>query len=137
MGLTADKDLIATTINLANGGEMLPESSIKDYLVGIPDYRIAGYHEKMNEWMRLAANNQNRNQTLTVNMSEGKRTSWKDYGYKEVKGSGTEGIFPFFSASDGPTGNSVHLKTEGRETEISLTIAAIGLELLPVTSGRW
>jgi hypothetical protein len=70
-------------------------------------------------------------------MSEGKRTSWKDYGYKEVKGSGTEGIFPFFSTSDGPTGNSVHLKTEGRETEISLTIAAIGLELLPVTSGRW
>lgn len=137
MGLVVDKDLIAKAIHMANGGSKLPETSIKDYIVGVPNYQIAGYNEKMNEWMRLAANGHKRDQIIIINVSEGKQTCWSDYGYEEVDGSGSQGIFPFLSALDGQTGNKFGLNTEGRETDISLTIAAIGLELLSVTAGRW
>ena len=116
----------------------MPETSIKEYIVGVPDYRIPGYNLIMNEWMRLAADPKAaRNQVLRIDVSEGKETSWRDYGYREVHGSGSHGIFPFFSATDGQTGEKFNFKTEGRETDISLTIAAIGLSLLPVTAGLW
>jgi hypothetical protein len=118
----------------------VPVSEIEPYIVQLPYYGIQGYHTLMNEWMRLAADPKaKRNQLLTINVNEGKETRWEDYGYKEVHGSGSVGIFPFFRAivKHGDTEETYTLNTEGRETEISLKVAAIGMQLLPVNAGLW
>ncbi|KAJ7034386.1 hypothetical protein C8F04DRAFT_1101718 [Mycena alexandri] len=137
-GIMADRDLIAQVEEVANGGTKPPEADISPFLFRVPDYSMAGYRSQMNDWMRLSTSGQ-RDQVITIDVKQGRETKWSDYGFKEVKGSGSVGLFPFFSisAGGGSSEEKQTLKTEGREDEISLSLAAVGFSLIPVASGIW
>jgi hypothetical protein len=123
---------------VANGGNKPPEADISPYFIRVPEYSMSGYRSQMNEWMRLSTSGQ-RDQVITIDVKQGRETKWSDYGFKEIKGSGSVGLFPFFSISAGGGSSEERqtLKTEGREDEISLSLAAVGFSLIPVTSGTW
>jgi hypothetical protein len=134
----ADRDLIAQVEEVANGGTKPPEADISSFLFRVPDYSMAGYRSQMNDWMRLSTSGQ-RDQVITIDVKQGRETKWSDYGFKEIKGSGSVGLFPFFSTSAGGGSSEERrtLKTDGREDEISLSLAAVGFSLIPVASGIW
>ncbi|KAJ7034391.1 hypothetical protein C8F04DRAFT_1183210 [Mycena alexandri] len=138
VGITADRDLVAQMEEVANGGNKPPAADISPYFIRVPEYSMAGYRSQMNDWMRLSTSGQ-RDQVITIDIKQGRETKWSDYGFKEIKGSGSVGLFPFFSisAGGGSSEEKQTLKTEGREDEISLSLAAVGFSLIPVTSGTW
>lgn len=135
-----DKDLVASFEEEANGGKKPSAEDLRPYIARVPQYGMQGYHQLMNDWLAKAGSGKPvRDQVITINMNEGKTTRWSDYGYKEVHGSGSVGVFPFFRATvkHSQKEETYTLNTKGRETDISLKISAIGISLLPVTAGLW
>ena len=138
-GLVDDKDLIAEAIQSANSGVKPDPASIQQSTIRVPAYTIQSYISSVQAWITAAGNGASRDQVITIDIDQGKNTTWQDYGFNEVRGGGGSGFWPFFSAEVYVSGRweTRTLRTSGREADISLELAMIGIQKFDVQSGQW
>jgi len=138
-GLVDDQDLISRAIQYANSGEKLPDQDIRQSVIRVPAYSIATYISGVQAWITESSHGGTRDQVVTININEGEHTTWEDYGFKEVRGGGNVGFWPFFSAQVYMSGRweSRELKTSHRENDVRLSLAMIGIQKFDVRPGEW
>ncbi|KAG6850302.1 hypothetical protein H0H93_015244 [Arthromyces matolae] len=137
-GLVDDQDLIVKAIEYANSGVEPPRGSIEQSIIPVPLYSIRTYNSTVQAWITVKDHGATRDQVITIDINQGQNTSWSDYGFKQVKG-GSNGFWPFFSAQVhvGDKSETRTLETKGRENDISLKIAMIGIQKFDVSPGLW
>ncbi|KAF5380287.1 hypothetical protein D9757_007975 [Collybiopsis confluens] len=101
-GMIDDPDLIATATQYANSGVKPPESDIRQSLSLVPAYTIQTYTSTLQAWITASGHGATRDQVITIDINQGRSTTWDDYGFKEVRGGGGVGFWPFFWAEDVP-----------------------------------
>lgn len=76
---------------------------------------------------------------ITIDIDHGKNTTWQDYGFREVRGGGGVGFWPFFSAEVNVSGKweTRTLETSGREADISIELAMLAMQKFDVQPGQW
>ncbi|THU89675.1 hypothetical protein K435DRAFT_968985 [Dendrothele bispora CBS 962.96] len=138
-GLVDDQDLISKATQYANSGIKPPESDISQSLAFVPAYTIGTYITTVQAWITAAGKGATRDQVITIDINQGKNTKWEDYGFKEVRGGGGVGFWPFFWAEVYVNNKweKRTLKTEGREDSISMQLAMIGIQKFDINSGQW
>ena len=136
-GLVDNQGLIANVINDANNGKKAPEQLIAQSTVRVPAYTIANYVSTVQAWIIKSKQGATRDEVITIDIKQGRNTKWEDYGFKEVRGGSNIG--PFFSAEVHVNGKweSRTLKTKGREDDISLQLAMIGIQKFDIRGGEW
>ncbi|KAG6850303.1 hypothetical protein H0H93_015245 [Arthromyces matolae] len=137
-GLVNDQDLIVKAIEYANSGVEFPREPIDQSTIPVPLYSIPTYDRSVKAWITANKHGATRDQVVTIDINQGRNTSWSEYGFKQVKG-GSNGFWPFLSAQVyvGNKSETRTLKTKGRENDISLKIAMTGIEKFDVQQGIW
>jgi len=138
-GLVSDQDLIASAIDYANSGVKPPADTITQSTIRIPAYTIATYTSGVQAWITASGHGATRDQVMTIDIDQGRNTTWEDYGFKEVHGGGGGGFWPFFSAKvyHNSQEETRTLQTSGRENSISLSLAMIGIQKFDIRPGEW
>ncbi|KAG6827073.1 hypothetical protein H0H92_013277 [Tricholoma furcatifolium] len=142
-----NEDEIANSIEYANHGKMFPSpkggASDSDDVIRVPEYSIPDYRNAVQGWITAARNGAARDQTITIDMKQGNKTTWGDYGFSDTNisgGEGDAGFWPFFHAdvrgADGKW-DSMTLDTKNHENEVSLTLAMIGMGKFDTRPGQW
>ncbi|KAE9389926.1 hypothetical protein BT96DRAFT_980533 [Gymnopus androsaceus JB14] len=138
-GLLDDRDLIDKAIRYANSGVKPPPEDIAQSTIRVPAYTIPSYVSWVQSLITASGNGATRDQVITIDVNQGKKTSWEDYGFKEVKGGGSVGFWPFFSAEVNVNNKweTRTLNTSGRENAITMQLAMIGIQKFDIQSGQW
>jgi hypothetical protein len=138
-GLVEDKDLIASAIQSASTGAKYDPASIAQSTIRVPAYTIATYDSGVQAWITQSGNSATRDQVLTIDIDQGKNTSWSDYGFKHVSGGGGVGFWPFFYARVYYNNEWVTrtLNFSGRENDVSIKLAMIGIQKFDIQPGQW
>ncbi|KAG6917398.1 hypothetical protein DXG01_002667 [Tephrocybe rancida] len=109
----------------------------------VPLYSIDTYTKAVDHWYEITKGipreKVKRDQVITIDISEGRKTNWEDYGFKEVRGGGNVGFWPFFHAdvNNRSTTERRELNTKDRESCIDLVLAMVGVLKFDVTAGLW
>lgn len=76
---------------------------------------------------------------ITIDINQGRNTSWEDYGFKKVHGGGGVRFWPFFSSEVYVCGQweTRTWKTADREDGISLQLVTIGVTEFDIQPGAW
>lgn len=134
-----DQKIIDTIVKKAKSGEPMPQEGWSHAVLQVPLYSIGTYASIVQAWINESSNGGKRNQTLTIDVANGRSTKWEDYGFKVVHGDENIGLFPLFSFEvkvDNKTETHT-LKTENREDCILLELSMLGLQEFKVTPGVW
>ncbi|KAF5363120.1 hypothetical protein D9757_011714 [Collybiopsis confluens] len=138
-GLIEDADFISQALKSAKNGEQLAQRAITQAIFRIPQYTIPNYASTVQSWIEASSRGAPRDQVITIDVNEGRKTKWEDFGFKEVSsGSGT-GFWPFFY-SEVFVNNRWEkrtLETSGRENSVSLQLAMIGVQKFDIQPGGW
>ena len=138
-GFLEDQDLIDSAIRYANSGQKIDQASIHQSTIRVPAYTIPAYSGSLQGWINDSANGASRDEVIGIDISQGQNTRWEDYGFREVNSGGGVGFWPFFSAEVNVGGEweTRTLDTSGREADISLQLAMIGITRFDIQAGIW
>ncbi|KAG6831818.1 hypothetical protein H0H92_007495 [Tricholoma furcatifolium] len=138
-GLVDDQDLIADAIKYANSGVKPEPAKIDQSTIRVPAYTIQTYISTVQAWITAAGHGAPRDNFLTIDIKNGQDTTWYEYGFKEVRGGGGGGFWPFFSCRvyHNNQWEERTLETSHRENEVSLSLAMIGIQKFDVQPGQW
>ncbi|KAF5347695.1 hypothetical protein D9757_013498 [Collybiopsis confluens] len=136
-GLIDNPGLISKAIDDANRGVKPLDSNISQSFAFVPLYTIQTYINTVQSWITAANQGAKRDQKITIDINQGRQTTWEDCGFGEVRGGG--GFWPFLHAEVYVDDRKEErtLKTEGREDSISLSLSMIGVQKFDVRAGLW
>ncbi|KAG6831807.1 hypothetical protein H0H92_007484 [Tricholoma furcatifolium] len=139
-GLIDDEDLIAQAIKFANtGGSPAEMPDIQPDIIRVPAYSIATYVSSVQAWIDASGHGATRSQEISIDINKGPSTKWEDYGFRAVHGGGGGGFWPFFHAEVFSNNQWVvrTLNTSGRESDVSVQLAMIGIQKFDIRPGEW
>ncbi|KAG6852728.1 hypothetical protein C0991_009484 [Blastosporella zonata] len=109
----------------------------------VPEYSIDTYPQAVEHWYNITKGTTpesvKRDQIVKIQIDQGQKTSWKDLGFKDVRGGGRVGFWPFLYA-DVKSRHTVErreLNTEGQESNIDVKLAMVGVLKFDVKPGLW
>ncbi|KAF5363127.1 hypothetical protein D9757_011708 [Collybiopsis confluens] len=138
-GLIDDADLINRIFEYAKKGEKIPDGDLVQSTIRVPQYTLSGYTSTViQSWIDASSRGASRDQVITIDIDQGRTTKWEDLGFKEVSGNGA-GLWPFLSAEVrvGDQWESRILNTSGRENDIALQLAMVGVQKFDIETGGW
>ncbi|KAG6831809.1 hypothetical protein H0H92_007486 [Tricholoma furcatifolium] len=121
------------------GGVKPPSHDIDQSTIRVPAYTIQTYNSTVQAWITAAGYGAPKDQVITIDIKNGQDTTWSEYGFKEVRGGGGGGFWPFFSCQVYVNNQweTRTLETQNRENEVSLSLAMVGIQKFDIQPGLW
>ncbi|KAF9062905.1 hypothetical protein BDP27DRAFT_1427413 [Rhodocollybia butyracea] len=139
-GLVNDQNLVTGVIQYLNRRSNPPSELVKQSTIRVPTYSIPTYASTVQSWITDSRNGATRDEVITIDISQGRTTSWEDYGFKEVNGGGGSGFLPFCSADiyyNAWQWKTRTLRIRGREDSVSIQLAMLGVQKFDIQPGEW